>query len=111
MIRPKKQIPLDYSLCTMTVTVYHREGLTREVVEGVHFEFTDELHTENGRSARTRGFLLVIPGIFGIAPGDKVALGVGPEITRWEALPHAGVVTSVKTRFFRGMPCHVEARG
>ena len=116
MLRPKKRIPLDYSLCTMTVTVYRREGLTREVVEGVHFEFTDELRTENGRSTETRGFLLVIPGIFGIEPGDKVALGVGPADIPWESLtpalvPDLAVVKTVKPRFFRGMPCHVEARG
>ena len=116
MLRPKHRIPLDYSLCTMTVTVYRREGLTREVLEGVHFEFTDELQTENGRSTENRSFLLVIPGICGIAPGDKVALGVGPADITWEALtpaavPTLGVVKTVKPRFFRGVPCHVEARG
>ena len=116
MLRPSSRIPLDYSLCTMTVTVYRREGLTREVLEGVHYEFTDELQILAGRAAASRSFLLVIPGVHGIAPGDKVVLGIGPAITRWEDLnpaqiPTLGVVKTVKPRFFRGVPCHVEARG
>jgi hypothetical protein len=115
MLKRKKIIPLDYSLCTMTVTVYRREGLTRRVLEGVHFEFTDRSHTESGRSSHSRGFLLVIPGSDPIAPGDKVVLGIGPEGLPWEALntasmPTLGVVNSVKPRFFGGSLCHTEAR-
>ena len=115
MLKRKKTIPLDYSLCTMTVTVYRREGLNRRVLEGVHYEFTDRSHTDSGRSAHSRGFLLVIPGSDPIAPGDKVVLGIGPEGLPWEELntatvPTLGVVNSVKPRYFGGKPCHTEAR-
>lgn len=116
MLRPSNRIPLDYSLCTMTVTVYRREGLTREVLEGVHYEYTDRLQTVDGRRTCSRGFLLVVPGSCRLAPGDKVLLGIGPDLSRWEDLnvadtPTLGVIETVKPRFFRGQPCHVEARG
>ena len=116
MLKPIKTLPLDYSLCTMTVTVYHREGLTRQVLDRVHYEFTDQADTAQGRARHARGFLLVIPGEYPIALGDKVVLGTGPEGMAWEdltpaAVPTLGVVQSVKPRYFRGQPCHTEARG
>jgi len=76
MLKFRDQIPLDYSLCTMTVTVYHREGLTRQVLEGVHYEFNDRWDTALGRTAAGREFLLVVPGGCDLRPGDKVALGL-----------------------------------
>jgi len=116
MLKFRDQIPLDYSLCTMTVTVYHREGLTRQVLEGVHYEFNDRWDTALGRTAAGREFLLVVPGGCDLRPGDKVALGLGPALTAWEALNSAsvatlGVVKSVKPRYFRGRLCHTEIRG
>ena len=110
MLKRKKTIPLDYSLCTMTVTVYRREGLNRRVLEGVHYEFTDRSHTDSGRSAHSRGFLLVIPGSDPIAPGDKVAVGECPPVTAWHEADGM-VVRSVKPRYFYGSICHTEARG
>ena len=115
MLRRKHSIPLDYSLCAMTVTVYRREGLTRRVLEGVHYEFTDCLDTDSCRDSHSRRFLLVIPGFDPIAPGDKVLLGIGPENIQWEELntaeiPTLGVVGSVKPRYLLGQPCHTEAR-
>lgn len=110
MLRKNKNIPLDYSLCTMDVTVYRRESLTRHVLHGVHLESEGAL-TQPGPMARLqRKFLLVIPGAFPIAPGDKVLPGIGPEMWQWEDLD-GGTVQSVKQRFFMGTPCHVEARG
>ena len=116
MLKHIDPIPLDYSLCAMTVTVYHREGLTRRCLEGVHYEYTDRQETASGRTTLHRDFLLVIPGEDPIAPGDKVMLGQGPTEFTWEALtpatvPTLSVVETVKPRYFRGRPCHVEARG
>ena len=116
MLKNRNPIPLDYSLCNMTVTVYHREGLTRRVLQGVHYEFTDRQTVTAGVAESSRAFLLVIPGEDPIAAGDRVVLGIGPEITDWQALhvtamPTLGVVETVKPRYFRGRLCHTEARG
>ena len=114
MVRKNNKIPLDYSLCRMEVTVYRREDLTRHLLRGVHYEYESELVTKDGRARLHRNFLLVIPGGFPIAPGDKVVLGVGPEAD-WEGLDAAveslGIVSSVKPRYFMGSFCHTEARG
>ena len=116
MLKPIKNVPLDYSLCKMLVTVYHREGLTRRVLSGVHYEFTNHREVTGGIEQITRSFHLVIPGSFDIHPGDKVLLGIGPEITRWEDLTventdTLGLVTSVQPRYYQGKHCHTEARG
>ena len=116
MLKPIKNVPLDYSLCTCTVTVYHREGLTRQVLQGVHYEFTTRREVVGGVSRVTRSFLLVIPGEAAVFPGDKVLLGIGPENPQWEELKVAttdtlGVVTSVQPRYWQGKICHTEARG
>ena len=116
MLKPILNVPLDYSLCQMTVTVYHREGLTRQVIEGVHYEFTDRREVEGGIARVSRGFHLVIPGQCQIFPGDKVLLGIGPEIAKWEELlPETvstlGIVTSVQPRYYGGKLCHTEVRG
>ena len=116
MVRHRNTVPLDYGLCCMTVTVYHREGLTRQVLRNVHYEFTDQQAHTAGISTPGRGFLLVVPGEAKLALGDKVVLGEGPEVIAWESLnaaqvPTLGVVRSVKPRYFRGMLCHTEARG
>ena len=107
---------LDPVLCDQTVTVYHREGLTRRVLSGVHYEFTNHREVTGGIEQITRSFQLVIPGSFDIYPGDKVLLGIGPEITRWEDLTventdTLGLVTSVQPRYYQGKRCHTEARG
>lgn len=115
MLKHRNLIPLDYSLCRMTVTVYDKNG-GRRVMENVHYEFTGEAATAAGKTSADSGFLLVIPGVDPIAPGDKVMLGIGPEDVPWESLntaqtPTLGIVKSVKPRYFLGRPCHTEARG
>ena len=114
MLKHRNLIPLDYSLCRMTVTVYDKKG-GRRVMENVHYEFTHETSTATGKASENSGFLLVIPGSDPIAPGDKVLLGVGETIP-FDALnpaqfPTLGIVRSVKPRYFMGKPCHTEARG
>lgn len=116
MLKRIANVPLDYSLCNMTVTVYHREGLTRQVMQGVHYEFTTRREVVGGIAQMTRGFLLVVPGARDIRPGDKVLLGIGPEIAHWEDLTvettdTLGLVTSVQPRYYKGNLCHTEVRG
>lgn len=113
MVR-RNRIPLDYSLCRMTVTVYDPKG-GRRVIENVHYEFTGEEATALGKTSADSGFLLVIPGKDPIAPGDKVVLGMGEDVP-FEVLnpaqcPTLGIVRTVKPRYFMGKPCHTEARG
>ena len=116
MLKPISTVPLDYSLCKMLVTVYHREGLTRHVLSDVHYEFTTRREVENGIAQVSRSFHLVIPGGYDIRPGDKVLLGDGPEISQWEdLLPETtdtlGIVASVQPRYYQGRLIHTEARG
>lgn len=115
MLKYKRQMPLDYALCAMTVTVYGPSGEGR-VLPNVHYELTDRLDTTAGMENHSREFLLVIPGCDPIAPGDQVVLGIGPEVIARDARNTAttatlGVVRTVKPRYFMGQPCHTEARG
>ena len=100
MLRRTKTIPLDYSMCCMTVTVYHREGLTRQVLHNVHLESTWEHRTEGGITREVPSFLLVVPGDASIAPGD-IVMAHGRKMA----------VQSVKKRYLMGKLCHTEARG
>ena len=132
MLKHRKNIPLDYSLCQDTVTVSHREGLTRRVVSGVHFEQTARRSLDTGRETEERGFLLIIPadrkyggysphivagdGQYGgynphIQPGDRVYGGYGPHIQSWADTAGFATAESVKPCRFRGQICHTEVRG
>jgi len=122
MVIPKNQVPLDFSLCAMTVTLYHRSDRSRHILPRVHYEYTDRLETAQGRSHFTREFLLVIPAdslpedwqTF-IAPGDKILPGEGPEIEKWEdllpaATPGLSTVTQIRRRTFQGRLTHLELK-
>ena len=103
-------------LCDSTVTVYRRDGLTRQVLDKVYFDANVSENVTAGVGTGTAGFLLVVPGPFAIAPGDKVVRGVGPEITDWAALnsadvPGLGVVKTVAERYLVDRVSHVEVRG
>ena len=110
MLRKIKNFPLDYSMCCMTVTVYHREGLTRQVIRNAHLEYTRETELAGGVETARPSFLLVVPGELTIAPGDKVVAGEGPVITQWHEVEGL-VAKSVKPRYFYGRLCHTEVRG
>ena len=106
----------DYRLCKQAVTVYHREGLTRQVYEKAFYEFTRQSSNAAGVDGAKEDFLLVIPGreqmLF---PGDKVVLGVGPEVASWGELnrqnfPTLSQINQVKCRFFDGKMVHCEGR-
>ncbi len=115
MLILKRGTQPDYRLCNMTVTVYHREGLTRQVYGNAFYEYTRCLPGTPGVGDGT-DFLLVIPGreqmIF---PGDRVILGEGPQITDWGQLnkanfPSLSQIRQVKCRFFDRQMCHCEGR-
>ena len=116
MLKRRKNLPLDYSLCTQTVTVYREKDMLRQVLEGVYYEHTQRLEDVGGVTRIDRGFLLIIPGDWPICPGDVVIQGIGPEISGWEDLkaagqPGMGRVASALPRYYKGRVCHTEARG
>ena len=111
MLRHRNNIPLDYSLCADTVTVYHREGLTRHILRNVHYEASARRSVDTGKAWAESAFLLIIPGGFPINPGDRIAPGEGPEITAWHQTAGLPTVESVKPCRFRGRLAHTEVRG
>ena len=111
MLRHRPNIPLDYSLCADTVTVYHREGLTRHVLRNVHWEQTRRSSVDTGKTWQEALFLLIVPGGFPLHPGDRIAQGEGAEIASWQQTAGLPTVESVKDCRFRGKLAHTEARG
>ena len=72
---------MDYPLCRHTVTIYRASGRgwERMVADGCFCTWRDLPQRDITGSSR-REFFLVLPGRFGgIAPGDWVCEGVGPE--------------------------------
>lgn len=111
--------PVDYSLCSQTVTVYSLRGdqVQRTVYEGAHLQLCDEVsHGDLGRQ-QERKFLLILPGEgVCLAPGDRVFDGVGPQITadRWHGfipplVPGLGEIAYVRPYYWQGTLCHTEA--
>lgn len=122
MLSIRRTCPVDYRLCTQTITVYHREGdiYSRRVFKNAFFDFKKTQNVDKTGSSEVNSFLLVIPcDIQPVFIGDKVMLGVGDEIaTRedWAALIPAKVnglcvVKYVDPKYWRGNMVHVEAGG
>jgi hypothetical protein len=139
MLRVQNQgVPLDYSKCDQTVTVYHQEDGTgkiyRIVIEAGAFLEKKKSHSLDKTGAtETNGFLLVIPqsncqyvepsefvgaaGTYTLAPQDKVQRGVGPALStpaEWVAhvpakVDNLVVVKEVAPKYWQGQICHVEA--
>lgn len=127
--------PLDYRLCSQTVTLYHLTGkgsaygCARTVFRGAYLEAEQTGGTDKTGATGQQGFLLVLPSGFGgrpvwgehytLSPGDKVLLGEGPELTAredWQAMLPAVrndlfVVRRVAVRHWQGSVCHAEVRG
>ena len=99
MLRFLNKLPFDFRLCCQQVTVYHREGLTRQL-QGVHFESSVEDATQGAVSERSGSFLLVVPEDVPFAPGDRIVTEEGEFLAR-----------SVKKRHFLGRFSHWEVRG
>lgn len=115
--------PLDYSKCDQTVTVYHWDGketYTRTVYDLAFLDYKKTQSVDKTGSKEASSFLLVIPcNHQPVFVGDKVMLGVGPEIaTRedWAALipaktPGLVVIQYVDPKYWRGRMVHMEAGG
>lgn len=112
-------VPLDYTLCNQTVTVYHRENLERTVVEDAYYDYWQEETVDDGQTDGSVRFSLIVPGSLDIQPGDKVLPGRGPALEgmgQWMmltagALPGLGIVKSVSPKYWKGAICHTEIKG
>ena len=98
-----------------TVTVYHlgETSVERRVLEGCFYQY------QSVREERPEGiyeetkFLLLIPGLDEIVPGDRVYDGVGPEEVDWAVFLPVNVPglsqAAYVTRYNTGPLCHTEA--
>ena len=122
MLSVQSRSPVDYHLCNQTITVYHKKGesYSQKVFDHVFFEFKKTQNVDKTGSREVNSFLLVIPcNSQEIFTGDKVLLGLGPEITTreaWAALipastPGLVVVQYVDPKYWKGQMVHVEAGG
>ena len=122
MLSVRRTSPVDYSKCNQTVTVYHQEsGVYTQTVYGRAFlDFKKTQNVDKTGSAQANSFLLVIPcAVQGVFVGDKVLLGVGPEVSTreaWAALipaqvPGLVVAKYVDPKYWMGQLVHVEAGG
>ena len=116
--------PVDYDkLCKQTVTVYHQVKAgeyTRTVHEKAYLDFRKNLSVDKTGSKEANSFLLVLPGAEQqVFVGDKVLLGVGPEIVSRENWAHfipsevngLVVVSFVDPKYWNGQLVHTEAGG
>ena len=122
MLMRKPACPVDYRLCRQTVTVYHRDGdaVTRTVHEKAFLDFRKNDTVDKTGSREANSFLLVIPcKTQAVFVGDKVMLGVGPEIStrgEWGKLIPATtenlvVVKYADPKYWGTQMSHVEAGG
>lgn len=125
MVRLKRREgPVDYRLCSQTVTLYHwdgRETVTRRVIErGAFLDFKKVQGVSKTGSTEVNSFLLVIPcSEVPVSVGDKALHGEGPEIsgrTAWAGFIPSKVsglvvVKWVDPKYWKGRLVHVEAGG
>lgn len=108
-------LPLDYSLCCQTVTVYRREGQGREVLTGVYHDWKQMEDVGAFGGEERVEFTLIVPGEAPLSPGDKVLPGEGGAAGWEELTPHRfpglGTVRSVCKKYFAGRLCHTEVKG
>lgn len=108
--------PLDYSLCSQTVTIYRKRAdeILRQVAENCHLASKTVRNTENLGKSMAKKFLLIIPGEADLQPGDRVYEGIGPEEVQWETFLPVRVaqlyeVSYVKPCYWEGEIAHWEA--
>lgn len=140
MLMPKRKdaCPVDYRMCSQTVTVYHYEDgkITRTEYPRAFLDFRKNQAVDKTGSREANSFLLVIPcprevnsndpmwvdylrhSNKLISVGDKVMKGVGPKVTpeEWAAfipakVPGLVVVKYVDPKYWGDRMVHVEAGG
>ena len=112
-------MPLDYSMCCQTVTVYRKQGqsILRQVIHNCFLQWEEAMSYDSLGKCKERKFLLIQPGkeqlIF---PGDRVLEGIGPEVTeaQWDLflpvrVPGLGETEYAKGYHWQGVFCHTEA--
>lgn len=122
LMRKIPSCPVDYGLCNQTVTVYRAEDgkYTRTVYDKAFLDFRKTQTVDKTGSKEANSFLLVIPGTTqAVFTGDRVLLGVGPEISNreeWSAFIPSKVnglvvVSYVDPKYWNGNIVHTEAGG
>lgn len=110
--------PLDYSLCSQTVTLYRLldQQVERRVVENAYYSYQRSQHADVSGMQRQTLFTLIIPGQPDLQLGDRVYDGIGPDISfnQWAGFIPACVdglsqVQYVRPYFWQGRVCHTEA--
>ena len=104
--------PLDYSLCTQTVTVYRKEdtGVCRFVLENCYLEMEVCEHTDVLGKQQAFRFLLIMPGQEQLVfPGDRIVEGVGAEVEAWAQTNGFAQVEYATLCRWDGCICHTEA--
>ena len=119
----KNTCPINYDLlCRQTVTVYRAENgkYTRTVYDKASLDFRKTQAVDKTGSKEANSFLLLIPGSTqAVYTGDRVLLGVGPEISNreeWSAFIPSKVnglvvVSYVDPKYWNGNIVHTEAGG
>ncbi len=125
MLRVNNNPPVDYSKCNQTVTIYHNDHgtITTRIIPRAFFDFRKVQNVDRTGSKEANGFLLVIPGFVSdeqpVFVGDKVLLGVGPEVATtalWAQMipsttPNMAVVSYVDPKYWKAKIAHWEAGG
>ncbi len=111
--------PLDYSLCTQTVTLYRWEDgcVQKQVLTRCAFSVLQQQAVYTDGVQHTTAFLLIVPGAErSVLPGDRVLEGIGPDITpeQWDTFVPASVpglcqVSFVQSCYWKDKICHIEA--
>ena len=112
-------IPVDYSFCDRTVTIYRMEQgqVRRLVVENCYYNYQDVLRDGVSGRRLERLFLLIMPGqCQEVFPGDLIYDGIGPESEdiNWAkflpaAVPGLSQAAYVRPWHWDGKIAHVEA--
>ena len=112
-------MPMDYSMCCQTVTVYRKteKGIFRAEIPNCFLQLQEEKSYDRLGSVWDQKFLLVQPGEKQLVfPGDRVFAGVGPVIdaAEWPAFLPVRVPGLVEVAYtavycWQGHFCHTEA--
>ena len=122
MLMRRPTCPVDYRMCTQTVTVYRcQDGTyTRTVYDRAFLDRKKTLSVDKTGSKEANSFLLVIPGdAQAVFVGVKVYEGIGPEIADRDAwkdfipskVPELVTVGYADPKKWNGQIVHTEAGG